>query len=122
MIHPAKHSHLIGIAAALLGCGTAVAEVHTEQALKHADDAAQSVGDSQAIRQHAAEALKHLDKAKAENAGNTDVLQHLERSEAELNEAVTHARHFNSPSAADTAAGAKAHLENAQNAAGAKVR
>jgi hypothetical protein len=102
---------------ALTALGGVVAEEHAEEALKHANDAANTPGDSRAIREHAAEALKHIDSAKEANAHRPEVIQHLERGEAELKDAIEHASHYNATSASDTASGAKTHLERAHDAA-----
>lgn len=122
MINKSNYSSVITILAGALWCAALFAEEHTEEALKHADDAAGSVGDSRSIREHASEALRHIEAAKAANADNPEMIEHLEKGEAELKDAVRHASHYNSPTATDTAAGAKTHLENALNAADAKAR
>ena len=97
--------------------GIALGEQHTEDALKHADEAAHSIGDSQSIGEQAAEALKHIDAAKAAQAANPDAVKHLEQSETELNAAVTNARRFNSGTAAEDAEEAKRNLEQAEGVA-----
>ena len=94
-----------------LGHGACRAEEHTRQVLRHTEAAAQSAGDSAAIREHATEALKHIDAAKAANAGNPAVLKRLEVGEADLRHAVTHAQHYNSTSATAGANDAEQHLE-----------
>ncbi|MFM8444276.1 MAG: small metal-binding protein SmbP [Methylococcus sp.] len=103
----------------LTGWGPVVAEEHADEALRHARQAAESIGDSAAIRQHADEALKHMDAAKVANQANPRALKHLQHGETDLNDAVSHARHFNSQSAADEAGDASRHLQQAQPPAAA---
>ena len=97
------------------------AESHAEAALRHADEAARSTGDSASIREHATEALKHIDSAKAANATNPDTIKHLEHSEADLNAAVNHARRYNSSSAGKDADDARQHLEQIEGKEGEKA-
>lgn len=99
------------------GLGTIAAEEHADEALRHAEQAAQSTGDSAAIREHANEALKHMEAAKAANQANPKALKHLQHGETDLNDAVSHARHFNSQSAADEASDASRHLQQVQKPA-----
>lgn len=113
MNRSAKRPHWLGLTALLAGF-VARAEDHAEQALRHAEAAAQSTGDSAAIREHAVEALKHIEAAKAANAGNPDTLRLLEQGESDLRHAVTHARHYNSTSAGQEASDAEHHLERIQ--------
>jgi hypothetical protein len=103
--------------AATSGGNLAVAEEHAEEALKHANDAADSVGDSRMIRQHALEALKHIEAAKEANAQRPEVIEQLEKGEAELRKAVEHASHYNANTARDTASDARSHIESAHSAA-----
>lgn len=111
-----------GALALLLGfarMGQGTAEEHADEALRHAEQAAQSTGDSAAIREHANEALKHMEAAKAANQDNPRALKHLQHGETDLNDAVSHARHFNSQSAADEAGDASRHLQQVQKPAAA---
>ena len=87
---------------------------HADEALKHAEQAAHSVGDSKAIKEHAAEALKHIDAAKAAGEPDKEKLQHLIHGEKDLKQAVEDAKHFNTPSAGTEAGDAVHHLEKAQ--------
>lgn len=103
----------------LTGLSLATAAEHAEEALKHANDAANAPGDSRSIREHASEALKHIEAAKESHAQQPEVIEHLEKGEAELKNAIDHASHYNATSATDTASDAKAHLERAHDAAGA---
>jgi hypothetical protein len=105
----------------LTGLSIATAAEHAEEALKHANDAANAPGDSRAIREHAAEALKHIEAAKESHAQQPEVIEHLEKGEAELKNAIDHASHYNATTATDTASDAKAHLERAHDAAGASA-
>jgi hypothetical protein len=105
----------------LMGLSAATAAEHAEEALKHANEAANAPGDSRSIREHAAEALKHIEAAKESHAEQPEVIEHLEKGEAELKNAIDHASHYNATSATDTASDAKAHLERAQDAAGASA-
>ena len=86
----------------------AYANEHTQEALQHATEAAQSAGDAKAIAEHASKALKHIEDAKITNP---EMAKKLEKSEADLNAAVKNANHYNTNSAAKDAADAKAHLE-----------
>jgi hypothetical protein len=88
---------------------------HADEALKHAEQAAHSVGDSNAIKEHAAEALKHIDAAKAAGEPDREKLQHLIHGEKDLKQAVEDAKHFNTPSAGSEADDAVHHLEKARS-------
>lgn len=113
---------LVGRALILLtGLSIATAAEHAEEALKHANDAANAPGDSRSIREHAAEALKHIEAAKESHAQQPEVIEHLERGEVELKNAIDHASHYNATTATDTASDAKAHLERAHDAAAAST-
>lgn len=101
------------VIAGILAPAITIAEEHTRQALEHAGQAAHSAGDSATIQEHAAEALKHMDAAKAANQSNPQALHHLKQGETDLNNAVSHAERFNSPSAEDEAQTARQHLEQA---------
>jgi hypothetical protein len=94
-----------------LTCGAG----HTDEALKHAEQAAHSVGDATAIQEHAAEALKHIDAAKAAGEPDKEKLQHLMHGEKDLKQAVEDAKHFNTPSAGSEAGDAVHHLEKARS-------
>jgi Small metal-binding protein len=94
------------------------AEEHADEALKHANEAANALGDSRSVREHAAEALKHIEAAKESHAQQPEVIEHLKKGEAELKDAIEHASHYNATTATDTAGDAKEHLERAQDAAG----
>ena len=101
------------VIAGILTPALTTAEEHTRAALEHAGEAAHSTGDSATIQEHAAQALKHIDAAKAANQSNPQAMQHLRQGETNLNDAVTHAERFNSPSAEDAAQTARQHLEQA---------
>lgn len=104
---------LMAIPALLLASARIPAEEHTEEAIRHAGQAARASGDSASVKEHATEALRHLDAAKAANRGNPEALQHLRQGEANLNEAISHARRYNSQSAGEEAGDARHHLEQA---------
>ena len=111
------HGGVLALLAGLSWSGLLEAEEHAEEALRHAEQAARSSGDSAAIREHADAALNHLEAAKTTKHANPKALQHLDHGETDLNDAVLHARRFNSQSAADEAGDASRHLELAQQPA-----
>jgi hypothetical protein len=101
------------LAAWLAACGLALADQHTEEALRHAEEAASSTGDSKAISEHANEALKHIDAAKAGvAASDPEAFKRLRKSEADLKAAVQNAQRFNADTAAKDAKDAKDQLES----------
>lgn len=105
------------VAALVAGNPVAQAEEHIQDVLQHADQAAHSTGDSQAIRQHSREALDLIDEAKEANASHSEVVKLIDRSEEELNSAVSNASRFNSNRAIEDATDAKKYLEAADKAA-----
>lgn len=88
---------------------------HADEAMKHAEQAAHSAGDSSAIQEHATEALKHIEAAKAAGVNDPEKLKHLLHGEKELRHAVEDAKQFNTPSAGSEASEALHHLEKAQS-------
>jgi hypothetical protein len=117
MLNRSFVSGLLSVVTALATSSAAFAEDHADTALKHANEAADSTGDSQSIRQHASEALKHIHAAKIANAHRPEVVEHLEKGESELRDAIEHASHYNATTAGDTAFDAQSHLESARDAA-----
>ena len=111
-------SPITSILIVLTAASAVVAEDHANQALKHAQDAVNSTGDSRTIREHANEALKHIEAAKEANAHRPEVIEHLQKGEVELKGAIEHASHYNANTATDTASDATSHLERAHDAAG----
>lgn len=105
------------VAALLPGNPVTQAEEHIQDVLQHADQAAHSTGDSQAIRQHSREALELIDEAKEANASHSEVIKLIDQSEEELNSAVSNASRFNSNRAIEDATDAKKYLEAADKAA-----
>jgi len=114
-MNPFKLPSLLTIPVLLTLSRLAFGGEHADEALKHAEQAAQSAGDSTAIKEHAAEALKHIDAAKAAGEPDKDKLQHLIHGEKDLKQAVEDAKHFNTPSAGSDAGDAVQHLEKAQS-------
>lgn len=100
---------------------TALGDEHLREALRHADDAVHSAGDSKAIEDHAVKALEHLDQAKEANAAQPQVLEYIHQSEQELNSAATKAGRFNSTTALEDASAATHHLESADETAAGKL-
>ncbi len=98
-------------------CVSSIAEQHTSESLEHAAKAANSVGDSKAVREHAAEALKHIEAAKAAQASNPGIVKQLSKGEADLKSAVKNASQFNTDTATRDAMDAKTHLNAADTAA-----
>ena len=94
--------------ASALQWNVAYANEHTQEALQHATEAAQSAGDAKAIAEHASKALKHIEDAKTTSP---EMAKKLEKSEADLKSAVNNASRYNTDSAAKDAADAKARLE-----------
>ena len=94
--------------AAVFQWQAATATEHTQEALQHAKEAAQSVGDAKAVGEHASKALQHIEAAKT---ANPELAKKLGKTEADLNSAVTNANRYNTDSAAKDAADAKSRLE-----------
>jgi hypothetical protein len=112
-----KTLHLITtslLACALFG-NVAVANDHTKTVVEHATAAAEAKGDAKAINEHADVALKHMGGAKLENANDPAALKSLLKSESDLKSAVKNANQFNTGSAGEDAAAAKARLEKLNN-------
>jgi hypothetical protein len=100
--------------AGLLISGQALADGHTEEALRRANQAAQAKGDATAIQEHTEAALRHIDAAKQAGQPDHDKLMHLLQGERNLKEALEHAKQFNTPSANEEARDAATHLEQAR--------
>ena len=115
MKHFKSRTSLLAVAGMLSFSGLTIGAEHADEALKHAEQAVQSAGDSSAIKEHAAEALKHIDAAKAAGEPDKEKLQHLIHGEKGLKRAVEDAKHFNTPSAGSDAGDAVHHLEKAQS-------
>lgn len=110
-----SRTSLVAVAVLLSFAELTLGAEHADEALKHAEQAAHSVGDSNAIKEHAAEALKHIDAAKAAGEPDKEKLQHLIHGEKDLKQAVEDAKHFNTPSAGSEADDAVHHLEKARS-------
>lgn len=110
-IHPLR---LAAAIACLLTGGQALADGHTDEALRRANQAAQAKGDATAIQEHTEAALRHIDAAKQAGQPDHDKLMHLLQGEKNLKEALEHAKQFNTPSANEEARDGAHHLEQAR--------
>ncbi len=98
-------------------CKVAIADWHTQEALRHASQAADSAGDAKTLGGHAAEALKHIEAAKATYASHAGIIKQLDKGEADLKSAVRNASRFNTDTAARDALDAEIYLKAADTAA-----
>ena len=105
------HLILAALPAAWVVICPAMAEQHTDQALRHINEALDSAGDSKAVAKHADEALKHIDAAKAAQSNNPEALKRLQKGEADLKDAEEKAGQYHGVTAVQDAEDAKAHLE-----------